>query len=299
MVRFFEILINPTSQVTNVGAEGIYINNGNPEWRELQAYAEIYRSGRYKTGDYVGVFSPKFGLKVGITVEEFNRFVEAAPVGCDVSFVNPFPQIGYRSLNVWMQGELAHPGLIALAKDLVAEAKVDCPILPDNRQGPDKLCYCNFWAGAPRFWEEYVGGVLMPIVELLEATHDSSLVSKLMSETTHTVPAPFIPFIIERLFSSFLQARPGMVTRAWRHSISDVIDKYCLNDFERILVRGMKEEVDRLDAEGGDSFSPDICRRMWLNSMLSQQHHDDYYQFVSHPHSGHPIKSSILGADNY
>ena len=291
-IKILEVVFSPSASPRLDGAAPFFIDNLNPGWRELQAYAEIYRSGDYKTADLVGVFSPKFSIKAGISVDEFRKFVRKSPAG-DVFFINPFPQIAYRSLNVWMQGELAHPGLVNLAKELLSVVGVHCPVEPDVRQGPDILCYCNFWAGTPKFWEEYVGGVLMPIVEFLEVEHDSGLVSHIMSDTAHTVPAPFIPFIVERLFTAFIQSRPSIVSKAWKHDMRDIIENFCLNDFERIMVQGMAEEIDLLDLEGSQAFSSRIRHRMWLNSMLAQQHHDDYYQFVPHPHSGVTLRGDL------
>jgi hypothetical protein len=130
----------------------------------------------------------------------------------------------------------------------------------------------------------------MPIVEFIEGSFGFDLASKVTSDTNHTEQAPFLPFIIERLFSTFLQSRPDIVATSWKHCVGDIVDKYCLNEFERILVRGIATEIDLLDAKGRESFSLDIRRRMLMNSMLSQQHHNDFYSFVPHPHSGYPIR---------
>jgi hypothetical protein len=287
--KIFEVVFSHSASPCLDEAEPFFINNLNPGWRELQAYAEIYRHQEYKSADFVGVFSPKFTLKSKISVKDFRKFVQNYPKS-DVIFINPFPQIAYRSLNTWMQGELAHPGLVNLAKDLLVKVGLNNLNLMEKRQGPDILCYCNFWVGTPKFWDDYVGGVLMPIVEFIEGSFGFDLASKVTSDTNHTEQAPFLPFIIERLFSTFLQSRPDIVATSWKHCVGDIVDKYCLNEFERILVRGIATEIDLLDAKGRESFSLDIRRRMLMNSMLSQQHHNDFYSFVPHPHSGYPIR---------
>lgn len=289
--KIFEVVFSPSESTSLDEAVPFYVDNLNPGWRELQAYAEIYRQEKYKTAEVVGVFSPKFAMKAGISVHEFQKFIQNSPSG-DVYFINPYPQIAYRSLNVWMQGELAHPGLIDLTKELLNHLNLDYQLLMEKRQGPNILCYCNFWAGTPSFWEKYVGGVLMPIVNFLEGHSESNLVRKLTSKTKYVDPAPFLPFIVERLFSTFLQSTSDIVGVAWKHGIEDIIGKYCLNNFERIMVEGLVEEIDHLDSKGDSAFLPEVYSRMWLNSKLWQQHNDDYYQFVPHPHSGRCLQRS-------
>ncbi len=289
--KVFEVLFSPTASPCLDETVPFFVDNLNPGWRELQAYAEIYRREEYKTADLVGVFSPKFTMKTGISVIEFKRFIQKSSAA-DVYFINPYPQIAYRSLNAWMQGEIAHPGLIDLANELLNHIGLDYQMLMERRQGPNILCYCNFWVGTPKFWEEYVGGVLMPIVELLESGGEPALIYKILSEAKYVDAAPFLPFIVERLFSTFLQSRSNIMAMAWKHGIDVIIDKCCLNDFERIQVREMAKEIEALDSEGWAAFSPEIIRRMWLNSKLWQQHNEDFYQFVPHPHSGRLLRSS-------
>jgi len=74
-----------------------------------------------------------------------------------------------------MQGEVYHPGLTKRAQALLDASGVDLEIASMGRHGPAILCYCNFWVGTERFWDDYVGGVLSPIAEVLEYQPDSAV----------------------------------------------------------------------------------------------------------------------------
>ncbi len=58
------------------------------------------------------------------------------------------------------------------------------------RHGPATLCYCNFWVGNERFWEEYVGGFLIPIAEFLESNPDHPVSRSVLETTKHITPCP-------------------------------------------------------------------------------------------------------------
>jgi hypothetical protein len=203
--------------------------------------------------------------------------------GGDVYFINPFPQIRYWSYNVWMQGEIAHPGLKNAAIQLLKAAHVSIDIIGTPRQGCEVLAYSNFWVGTPKFWEQYVGAILKPIYKFLLENPNHEATHGVMATTRHTANAPLLPFIIERLFSTYLSFTPGLKTIAYEISENTIINEYCVNDFERLLLSLMKEEVDFADSRM--LFPEQLMIKMNMACQLFQQHHFDYYQLRSHPHA--------------
>jgi hypothetical protein len=283
-VRIYEVLYDKRQQVTGEHVIPLSITNTNPEWRELQAYMEAYNSGLYRDSKFTGIFSPKFNLKTGVSVADFVLF--ASNYGeADVCFVNPFPQIAYWSFNAWMQGEYAHPGLISRAQDLLDAVGISWDISKTYpRHAPDVLAYSNYWVGTPQFWESYVGSILEPIARFLaeEPGHRASM--QVLQSTFHTHPTPYLPFIIERLFSTFLTRQKDIRYVSYSFSLHDVIHGYCLNEFEQLLVRRMGEEVSRADA--ADQHAPELVEKMDLLTCLHQRHYFDYFQTHVHPHTG-------------
>jgi len=287
-VIVYEVLIAPESHTHTTGAVPLTIDNENPEWRELQAYTEIYRKGLFRNADFVGVISPKFSNKAKIQFAEFVDFIQANP-DCDVCFINPFPQLAYWSLNVWMQGEHAHPGIIGAAQRLLKAAQIPLELDVHLRHGEDILLYCNFWVGNEWFWENYVGKILMPVVKLLESAQDLTTIDNILETTHHTDPAPYLPFIIERLFSTFLATTPDTQKAWWQHSLKEVQDDYCSNDFERMLVSGMAHKINALGPTTGKWEDKAIAELDFLSSLF-QRHFQDFYEHRPHPHTGRTFR---------
>jgi hypothetical protein len=261
-------------------------DNRAAAWREFRMLVDLYRGGAYLKHAATGLFSPKFTLKSRITAEQFTDFVDAQP-GCDVWFINPFPQLAYWSLNAWMQGEHAHLGLRQAAQSLLDAAGIGWQLNDVPRQGNGTLSYCNFWVGSPSFWEAYVGGILVPIADFLENNPNHAVARAVMLDTTHTDPAPFLPFIVERLFSTYLSLNPQCKVASYAISDEQVAE-YCIDDFERLLVRNMRPLV--LEAEKSGAFDQRLTEQMDFMCAVWQQHFFDVYSLRPHPHTGQVLR---------
>lgn len=264
------------------------IREGNirPEWREFQILIDVYHSEKYLEHDYTGIFSPKFNLKCKISGKQFLEFIQAHP-GKDVYFINPFPQIAYWSFNVWMQGEHAHPGLCNVAQNLLDACGIDIKLSDIPRHSPNILAYSNFWVGSRKFWQQYVGGLLVPIAEFLENNPKHPAAISVMSKTIHTNSAPFLPFIIERLFSSYLSANQQWSFGAYKMD-GDAVLNYCVNDYEKLLYKNMMPVVQEADLSG--RFSPELISQMNMLCALWQNQFHDFFSMRPHPHIGKPIE---------
>jgi hypothetical protein len=260
-------------------------NNSRSQWREFKILVDIYRDGRYLENDFVGVFSPKFNLKCKITASQFIEFVHDNP-NRDVYFINPFPQIPYWSYNVWMQGEFAHRGLCHVAQKLLDVCGINVRINDIPRHGPDILLYSNFWVGSSKFWKSYVGKWLVPIADFLEANPDHAISLAVMQQTTHTNPAPFLPFIIERLFSTFLSVNKDCNFISYKFD-DDKLRSYCVTSFETVIYENMREQINSADIS--NQFSPELISNMKILTALHQQHFDDFFESNVHPHTGNVI----------
>lgn len=255
-------------------------DNSFSEWRELKHLIDLYDAGSHLKAEYTGLFSPKFQLKTHISGTEFIDFVKSNPGG-DVYFINPFPQIKYWSYNVWMQGEIAHPGLKDSAIRLLKASKVALEIENTPRQKEDVLLYSNFWVGTRKFWEEYVGGVLKPIYTFLMNNPTDRATLGVMTETRHTVNGILLPFIIERIFSTYLSFNPSIEKKAYLISEDNIIKYYCINNFEKLLVELMSREIQDADS---NFYSDNLIYKMNIICQLFQEHHFNLYNYKIHPH---------------
>ncbi len=282
-IKIYEVLYGAGQSPTCADVQPFSIDNSNPEWRELQAYLDVYNRGLYESASFTGVFSPKFSLKAKVQFSEFLKFVKGN-MGSDVCFLNPFPQISYWSFNVWMQGEYAHPGLMTSAQNLLNAVGIPWDIKNVPRHGYDNLSYSNFWVGSSQFWDIYVGSVLKPIALFLKTEPSNFACRQVLKPTSHTDPAPYLPFIIERLFSTFLSLNQDVSFISYPIDMEDIIKKYCLNEYEKLLVCRMEEEITNADLE--KRYSPELLTRMDVLTCMHQQHFLDYYRWHKHPHTG-------------
>lgn len=255
-------------------------DNSHAAWREVRILVDFYRRGDHRRPGFTGIFSPKFGLKTKVSAENFLEFTSKRGEA-DVCIINAFPTLAYYSFNVWMQGELNHPGLIAVSQQLLDACGINWDLSATPRQSNAVLCYSNFWAGTEKFWDEYIGGVIEPIAAYLEANPAGEVTRAVMGDTWHTEAAPYLPFIVERLFSTFLSFRKELTVAAY--PIADV-DSYAMNDFELDVVSYMRPAIEEADAS--DDFPDSLRELQGLMCKLGVRYAQAYFAQNAHPHTG-------------
>ena len=278
MTAIYEPIYRAGQTLTEPSFQPLRIEtNDRAEWREFYILVEMYRRGLHRQHLFTGLMSPKFGRKTKITGAQFLDFVRAN-ANSDVCFINPFPHLAYISFNGWMQGEIVHPGLMVQAQRLLDASGVALKLADAPRQGPDVLCFCNYWVGTEKFWDQYVGGLLLPIAEFLEKNPTHPVTSSVFTPTLHTDPAPFLPFIIERLFSTYLCSGIHAV-KASGYPLNPT--ETCKNEFERQIVVHRKQAIDAADRSG---IIPNLLKNeMALFCRLSRAY--DRAHDTRHPHS--------------
>lgn len=255
-------------------------DNRYASWREFRIFVDFFRRGGHTNADMTGIFSPKFQLKSNITGQQFIDFAQSH-AEADVCFINVFPTIPYYSYNVWMQGESTHPGLLQRAQALLMASGIDWDLSATPRHSGANLCYGNFWVGTPAFWQAYVGGVLDPIAVFLENNPDAPEARAVFDAASYVVEAPFLPFIAERLFSTYLSLHPGLKVVPFHDAYRDPLEQ-CTSAFRREVVMHMRSRVEQADA--ANCFSEELIQEQALFSRLSALYHDVYFQLHRHPH---------------
>ncbi|RLS29759.1 MAG: hypothetical protein DWH79_11650 [Planctomycetota bacterium] len=191
-----------------------YDNRANPapEWREYHVFSRAYRGGLCPAGDVTGFVSWKFGIKTGVAGEEFLGFIADRP-GCDVYFLNPPRLERRRYRNIWYQGERHHPGILGLTQRILAEVgvKIDLEALC---QPQSQILFCNYWAGTRSFWDTYMA-FCEPIRECIEHRLSAADQALIHSRADRVIDATYVPFIMERLFSTLLSLRSDLRVAAW------------------------------------------------------------------------------------
>ncbi len=248
-------------------------------WRELWALCEMYRQGVHLRHAFTGLLSPRFGEKTGLRGSDVIAYLEAH---CDsqVCFFSPVPQLPYIYFNLWDHGEHNHPGIVRRADQLLSASGVGLTIDLRRRHGPSVSCYSNYWVGTAAFWEAYVGGVLVPIATFLEQHPDHPAACAVMDEAEYEVPAAYLPFIIERLFTTFLDQHSEIPRVAW---LRDPVAA-SLHEVQREIVIRLRDEVDAADTL--EHFPLELRSRMSLLARLVTLYEIQYYARNPRPFEG-------------
>jgi hypothetical protein len=287
-IKIYEPQYIENTHIKNEDVTPFIFDNSHPEWREFYLITEIFKSIKWANCEYSGVLSPKFRMKAKITIKDFKSFVNANS-GHDVYFINPFPQMAYFYFNIWDQGEIFHPGITHITQRLLNAVGIPWELDKVGRTSHELLGYCNYWVGNKKFWQEYVGNVLNPIRLFLEKNKDPGLIRELFSLTTHSTPSPMFPFIIERLFSTFLHFSPDI--KCMHYPSENLTESYCLNDVEEQILRYVKSFIDQMDANKVVNHT-ERALMMGLGFAM-QQFALEYYSRRPYPYTGNSIETPI------
>lgn len=290
MIKIYEPIYADGQELTEPAFTPLDVRGNNyPAWREFRILTDMYRRGLHRRDGFTGLFSPKFRMKTKVSPEQFMSFVEQNG-DADVCLINMAAHLSVICFNAWTQGEFAHPGLTKIAQGIVTASNVPVRVDENVRHGAGTLCYSNFWVGSELFWERYVGGILIPIADFIERNEDSQVVKLAFEKTTHSVQCEFLPFVVERLFSTFLQDFSGTIAAYPMDPMA-----CCINDFEREIVQSMAPEIEKADEAG--EFSSELKKRMQTLSKLRQMYTLSYYSTRPHPHTGQPLKLNAQTVD--
>lgn len=228
----------------------------SPEAHLFEIYwlLKLFDSGFHNEADLTGAVSWRFSEKTQLTGREFIEFIKKNP-GFDVYFVNPYPQLAYRFFNVWEQGENAHPGIKTLAQNLMDDADYGLSIEEMGRNDNRTLLYCNYWAGNSRFWREYISYV-KPLFACSTNAHRPRDKNPYFRMTKyHLKPAPFFPFIFERLFSTFLLANDSVKACPYIHGQENTLIQFKTQKDKDDFARSIRliDDLDGLFRHNGGS----------------------------------------------
>lgn len=194
--------------------------NPRPEWREYDVFRSAWLAGRHRRADATGYLSWKFGMKTGVAGRDFVDFVARHP-DHDVWFVHPRGVEPRPFRSIWEQAEVHHPGILGLAQRIFAALGVAVD-LARLESAPDRVLFCNYWVGTPRFWEAYMA-FCEPVRRQILHGLDEADRRLVWSRADRVIDAPYVPFIMERLVTTLLALRPEIRARGWDGPVRAVV----------------------------------------------------------------------------
>lgn len=177
---------------------------------EFDVFQRLWRDEATADLSRWGALSWRFGAKTGLTGQELLDQVESLD-SVDVIFMNPFPRDEALYESSWIQGEISHPGLLELAREILPLVGAAADLVHEPVVSSD-FSLCNYFVGNARFWSRYI-----PFIEAFllacERELPPSTLEKLYSmeadwQGKHN-GACYLPFIVERLFPLFMRCQGG------------------------------------------------------------------------------------------
>jgi hypothetical protein len=155
--------------------------------------------------EYWGVVSWKFNIKTPVDVDIFSEFCKAEfTKGVDCVFINPMIANEAIFANPWEQGVLCgHKGMKEVYLDLINQKF----LIPIEVVGTSGFSFCNYFVGNGSFWAKYftfVDQILGYLEGQANAGSDVGIIYKGTASYRKNLDMSMRPFIIERLFSSFI-----------------------------------------------------------------------------------------------
>jgi hypothetical protein len=180
------------------------LENARSDWFEYWPIRQFLLGNTLQQDAWYGFFSPRFEEKTGLNAAAVHGVIAALEQrhpDLDVVLLSPQPDMGAFFLNVFEQGEMFHPGLMEVSRQVLNQLGFDVPIesmVMDSRQ----IVYSNYFVAKPAFWKAWfeVTEAIFKIAE--DPGH--SLYAALNAGTSYRDGSHQKVFVVERIASLLL-----------------------------------------------------------------------------------------------
>jgi hypothetical protein len=174
--------------------------NERPDWYELWVIRNFLRNNQLSEDAWYGFLSPNFAKKTGLNAQHIAEFLEFSRDRSEVALILAYAwdQVAY-FLNPFEQGEVWHPGIMALSQSVFRHLGYDVDLsLLATYSG--NFTYCNYIVAKPVYWRKWLT-LAEGFFDLAENQH-TQLAIRLRETTSYGSIArqePIKAFIQERL----------------------------------------------------------------------------------------------------
>ena len=229
--KIFQICFekNQISEVDKLLTPFDNTSNEKPELREFHSFNRIIDEGLANDLDAWGVFGPRWQNKIRHKASVIKDAIDNNH-GYDVYIFNHARVQNALTVNVWEQGEYWHPGIKQVVHSAFVAGGYDTNVIDTIMT--DSVCYCSYFVATKTFWLEYIAFV-NDIKEKLEAlTGDNAKIYHGSANYFRDSNLNMFPFIIERLFSTFLHIKKYKI---YSQPYDYGLYQNQINDFSKVL----------------------------------------------------------------
>jgi len=180
-------------------------SNKRPDLMEYHIFKIGYKRALSEKLSHWGFFSWKWEGKTKIKPQKFIDFIEKNP-DQDVYLINWAPHAESVCLNIWIHGEMHHHGLTYIADECLKMLNYISPneSVSNIIMTSHNTCLSSYFVASAKFWADYLQ-FLNSIKNTIDNNdHLKSLVYTKTLYNDRNDQYSFFPFIVERLFSTFL-----------------------------------------------------------------------------------------------
>jgi hypothetical protein len=231
--------------------------NERPELREFHSFNRIIDEGFANGLDAWGVFGPRWSDKMRHSSQVIVDAIKDNP-DADVWIFNHARVHDALTFNVWEQGEFFHKGIREVATAALKAGNYETNIL--DVVMTDSSCYCSYFVAKKQFWLDYIV-FIKDVKEKLEAlTGREAEIYHGSANYGRDPNLNLFPFIVERLFSTFLNMNKKYKIYSRKYDYS--VYQNQVNDFYKII--DSINELKRLSINSPELFNHWNTLRMFF-----------------------------------
>jgi hypothetical protein len=177
-------------------------NPSDPSWYEFEIIRKILESNFFDDNEFIGIFSPRFFEKTGMSGSNVFAIVEKSK--SEVISFSPDFQASALYLNPFIQADLFHPGFLSCAQKAYQHIGFDID-LNYIVSSSFRTIFSNYWVAKYSFWKVWFKYALKLY---FLSSNKSKLISKKMNALTfhrNIKNYPMKIFILERLITVLLE----------------------------------------------------------------------------------------------
>ena len=180
--------------------------DGPPSLFEAHPIYQYFTQNQVHDDEWFGFLSPKFKKKTDINTTDITRMFDEKSGTCDVClFTSHYDQAAI-SLNVWLQGEALHPGLLPISQQLANLSGYEID-LKTKINSLNETVFSHYLIANGKFWREWYR-VVSIYFKMMES--DLELCKTVTPHQGNLIPVH--PFIIERVPTLLLNSEDFVST---------------------------------------------------------------------------------------
>lgn len=218
-------------------------SNERPELREFHSFIKADETCATKDLDAWGFLGPRWETKLKYNADKICNAIEENPDN-DVWIFNHARIVNALTYNVWEQGEIFHKGLFKVGKETLKLAGYDAAAMLTLMKD-DTTCYCSYFVARKQFWHDYIQFLTNIIRAIDRLPNDIKEIYESGANYSRDKTINMFPFLIERMFSTFLILNTGKY-RLYHKPYDYEVYRGELGDFVDVLtaLNGIKTEAN-------------------------------------------------------